>query len=116
MSLNSGSPTRARVQATIIDTKQGRITHTLFGGYKVDHVILAPNGKEMWATSNGEGRIYVFDVKSKERIKVIDMPNNGDAHGLVWVHYDAAGKPQVVRDQGNFHNGVNPMLGRPLEY
>ncbi|HSG64448.1 MAG TPA: hypothetical protein VLD39_05585, partial [Gammaproteobacteria bacterium] len=101
---------------TIIDTHEGHATHSLYGGYKVDHVLLAPNGKEMWATSNGEGRIYIYDVESKELIKVIDMPQNGDAHGLIWVHYDENGEPRTVRDQGNFHAGVNPYRGRPLEY
>jgi hypothetical protein len=44
------------------------------------------------------------------------MPDNGDAHGLVWVHYDENGVGRVVRDQGNFHNGVNPAMGSPLSY
>jgi hypothetical protein len=101
---------------TVFDVEAGHASHTLYGGYKVDHVLLSPNGKEMWATSNGEGRIYVYDAKSKELLKVIEMPQNGDAHGLIWVHYDDNGEPRTVRDQGNFHNGVNPFLGRPLDY
>ena len=101
---------------TVFDVEGGHAKATLYGGYKVDHVLLAPNGKEMWATSNGEGRIYVYDAATKELLKVIDMPGNGDAHGLIWVHYDENGQSHVVRDQGNFHNGVNPILGRPLDY
>jgi len=101
---------------TVFDTEAGHATDTLYGAYKVDHVLLSPNGREMWATSNGEGRIYVYDAMSKELTHKIDMPQNGDAHGLIWVHYDNNGVPRVVRDQGGFHNGVNPALGRPLEY
>jgi len=101
---------------TVIDTESGHATDTLFGAYKVDHVLLSPNGKEMWATSNGEGRIYVYDVETKEIIKKIDMPGNGDAHGLIWVHYDENGQPITVRDQGNFHGGINPALGKVLDY
>jgi mono/diheme cytochrome c family protein len=101
---------------TVMDTESGHATETLYGAYKVDHVLLSPNGKEMWATSNGEGRIYVYDAGTKELIKKIDMPHNGDAHGLIWVHYDEDGEPRVVRDQGNFHGGVHPALGRPLDY
>ena len=101
---------------TVIDTKSGRTQATLFSGYEVDHILLAPNGKEMWATSNGEGRIYVFDVASREQLAVIDMPQNGDPHGLVWVHYDEDGNSKVVRDQNSFHGGVNPALGTALEY
>jgi len=101
---------------TVIDTHEGHATDSLYGAYKVDHVLLSPNGKEMWATSNGEGRIYVYDAESKELIRKIDMPGNGDAHGLIWVHYDENGQAATIRDQGNFHNGVNPMLGQPLDY
>jgi len=101
---------------TVMDTESGHAIETLYGGYKVDHVLLSPNGKEMWATSNGEGRLYVYDVETKEQLEVIDMPGNGDAHGLIWVHYDENGEPRVVRDQGNFHGGINPMTGNPLDY
>ncbi len=96
---------------TVMDTEFGHATETLYGAYKTDHVLLSPNGKEMWATSNGEGRILVYDVETKELIESIDMPGNGDAHGLIWVHYDEDGEPRVVRDQGNFHGGVSPADG-----
>lgn len=101
---------------TVIDANSGRHLETIFSGYMVDHVLLAPNGREMWATSNGEGRLYVYDAETRELTSKIDMPGNGDAHGLVWVHYDENGVPRTVRDQGNFHNGVNPMRGAPLDY
>ncbi len=101
---------------TVMDTHEGHAIETLYGAYKVDHVLLSPNGKEMWATSNGEGRIYVYDAETKELMSKIDMPENGDAHGLIWVHYDEDGEPRVVRDQGNFHNGVNPATGMALDY
>ncbi len=101
---------------TIMDTEAGHAIETLYGAYKVDHVLLSPNGREMWATSNGEGRIYVYDVETRELTHRIDMPMNGDAHGLIWVHYDENGVPAVVRDQGGFHNGINPALGITLDY
>lgn len=99
---------------TVIDADSGRALDTVFSGYQADHVLLSPNGKEMWVTSNGEGRIYVFDAQTREQITVIDMPSRGDPHGLVWVHYDEDGNSKVVRDQGGFHNGVNPAEGKPL--
>ena len=101
---------------TVIDAESGQHLETLFGGYMFDHVLLAPNGKEMWATSNAEGRLYVYDAETRELITKIDMPGNGDAHGLAWIHYDENGVPRTVRDQGNFHNGVNPMRGTALDY
>jgi DNA-binding beta-propeller fold protein YncE/cytochrome c553 len=101
---------------TVLATDTGRPLATLFSGYEVDHVLLSPNGKEMWATSNGEGRIYVFDTETREQKTVIQMPQNGDPHGLVWVHYDEDGKSRVVRDQGGFRGGINPALGKTLDY
>lgn len=101
---------------TIVENATGRQLNTLFSGYQVDHLLLAPNGREFWATSNGEGRIYVFDADRREQSHVIDMPGFGDPHGLVWVHYDESGDSRVVRDQGGFHNGINPYLGVALDY
>lgn len=99
---------------TVVDAASGRPLDTVFSAYMSDHVLLAPNGKEMWSTSNGEGRIYVFDAATRKQLNVIDMPGRGDPHGLVWVKYDAEGTGRVVRDQGGFHNGVSPPRGRPL--
>lgn len=101
---------------TVVDAINGRPLDTVFSGYQVDHVLLAPNGREMWATSNGEGRIYVFDAETREQLNVIDMPNRGTAHGLVWVQYDEDGVGRVVRDQGGFHGNVNPAEDLPLDY
>ena len=99
---------------TVIETSSGRILDTVFSGYKADHVLLSPDGKEMWATSNGEGSIYVFDAETREQLKVIHMPHRGEPHGLVWVEYDEDGIGRVVRDQGGFHHGVHPARGNPL--
>lgn len=99
---------------TVLDAQNGRGIATLFTGYMTDHVLLSPNGEEMWSTSNGEGRIYIYDAESREQTHVIDMPHFGDPHGLVWVKYDENGNSLVVRDQGGFHNGINPAAGIPL--
>ena len=101
---------------SVVDTATGHSKETLFSGYMVDHVLLAPNGKEMWATSNIEGKVWVFDAETHEQIKIIEMPGAGNPHGTVWVHYDADGTARVVRDQGGFHNGINPALGKSLNY
>jgi DNA-binding beta-propeller fold protein YncE len=101
---------------SVLATDTGRQLETVFSGYEVDHVLLSPNGKEVWATSNGEGRIYVFDAETREKKTVIQMPQNGDPHGLVWVHYDEDGNPRVVRDQGGFRGGIDPARGIVLDY
>jgi hypothetical protein len=101
---------------TVIDTATGKHIDTVFSAYTVDHVLLSPTGKEIWATSNGEGAIYVFDAATRERKSIIPMPAGGQAHGLVWVHYDEDGNSRTVRDQGGFHNGINPANGVTLDY
>jgi len=55
-------------------------------------------------------------VATREHKTVIQMPQNGDPHGLVWVHYDEDGNPRVVRDQGGFRGGINPAAGLILDY
>ncbi len=101
---------------TVVGTESGQQIATLFSGYAVDHVLLAPNGREMWATSNGDGSLYVFDTETQEQTHVIAMPGLGEPHGLAFVWYDDDGVAHVVRDQGNFRSGVNPALGMSLDY
>lgn len=101
---------------TVIDTETGHPVHTLLSGYTVDHLLLAPNGKEMWGTANGENGIWVFNTETKENTDIIEMPGLGNPHGLVWVSYDDDGVGKVVRDQGGFHNGVDPYQGLALDY
>lgn len=100
---------------TVMNADNGQPLETLFSGYAVDHVLLDPTGTEMWATSNGDGIIYVFDAETKEQTHAIEMPGFGQPHGLVWVYYDENGEARVVRDQGNFHGGIHPAKGMPLE-
>jgi DNA-binding beta-propeller fold protein YncE len=101
---------------SVIGTDGGRQLETVFSGYSVDHVLLSPNGREMWGTSNADGVIYVFDTATREQTHAIEMPGLGEPHGLVFVWYDDAGQAHVVRDQGGFHSGVNPALGMSLDY
>lgn len=101
---------------TVLDANTGWPKHTLMTGYMTDHVLLAPNGKEIWATSNGEGRIYVYDAETYEQKTIMDIPGNGDAHGLVWVNADEEANLRVVRDQGNFHADIHPAKGNSLGY
>ena len=98
------------------ETASGQPLETLFSGYVVDHVLLSPNGKEMGATANGDAQIFVYDAATREQTHVIDMPNWGEPHGLVWVHYDMDGNARVVRDQGGFRGGIDPVAGVVLDY
>lgn len=100
----------------IIDTESGERTGLLNTGFTSDHVILSPHGEEMWVSSNGSGKLFVYDVESRDLKSEIHLPGYGDAHGVPFVYYDEDGEGRLVADQNGFHNGVNPQMGRPLEY
>ncbi|MBI2938942.1 MAG: YncE family protein [Chloroflexi bacterium] len=99
---------------TVINDKTGLHKKTIPSGYMIDHLVLSPDGKEMWATSNGDGKIYVYDTTTYALLAAISLPGYGDAHGLAFAHYGSDGKGRVVADQGDFHGGVDPRNGRAL--
>lgn len=101
---------------TIIDARSGIRKGLINTGFTTDHIILSPDGTEMWTSSNGSGKIYVYDATTREGKAVITMPGNGDPHGLPFVYYGEDGKAMVVADQNGFHNGIDAQRGRPLEY
>lgn len=101
---------------TVVDAETGEYMDTIvYGGRGVDHLILSPDGKEIWASANDSGTVYVIDVATHQTIAEIPMPQFGDPHGLVFVYYDQDGKARVVADQGDFHGGIDPRNGRALD-
>ena len=87
---------------TVIDTR----THTVIKqiapvGRTTDHVVLSPDGGEIWAQSNADHSIWVIDTETDEVKEVIQMPNDGDVHGGAFVRFSSAGtemKAEVVGD------------------
>ncbi|MEH6581633.1 MAG: c-type cytochrome [Halioglobus sp.] len=99
---------------TVIDDFSGRIKARIgLPGFGVDHVVLAPNGKEIWATSNAWGQIYVIDAESKEITKTLDMYGRGSTHGAVFVYFGDDLKPQVMQDSHEFIERT-PALDKPF--
>lgn len=101
---------------TIINARTGIRVGLINTGWTTDHIILSPDGKEMWTSSNGSGKLYVYDAKTREEKAVINMPGFGDPHGVNFVYYDEDDKARLVVDQHGFHNGVDAQDGRPLDY
>jgi len=101
---------------TVIDARSGIRKGLINTGFTTDHIILSPDGTEMWTSSNGSGKLYVYDAKTYKEIAVINMPGFGDPHGLPWVYYDEDDKARLVNDQHGFHNGVNAQNNNPLSY
>ena len=70
----------------------------------------------MWVSSNGSGKLFVYDVETRKLKGEIHLPGYGDPHGMPFVYYDEDGSSRLVADQNGFHNGVDPQMGRPLDY
>lgn len=81
---------------TIIDTQTNTVSNVVPIGVTTDHIILSPDGKELWATSNADHEIHVIDTDKEERIAIIKMPNDGDTHGSTFIRYFDDGKGGVA--------------------
>ena len=97
---------------TIIDTDKDSVIATVQTDcLRNDHIILSPDGSEMWATCNESHDIVVVDSKTHAMKARIPMPNGGDSHGGVFVAYSRSGNGvsgEVVSDQ-------NGLLGSALD-
>jgi DNA-binding beta-propeller fold protein YncE len=75
---------------------------------QADHIVLSPDGKELWI-SNNLGSITIFDRESLKMLDNIQTPKLADPHGGTFVQIapdNRSGK--VVADIGGPHGGVNP--------
>ena len=95
---------------TIIDTADNRVKQTIATDcVRNDHIILSPDGSEMWATCNSSFEIVVLDAKSHAIKSRIPMPNLGDSHGGVFVSYTQGPggvKAEVVSDQNGLQGSA----------
>ena len=57
-----------------------------------------------------------LNIMSTHDVRELDTFDPGEPHGLVWVHYDMNGNARVVRDQGGFCGGIDPVAGVLLDY
>jgi DNA-binding beta-propeller fold protein YncE len=96
---------------TIVDTETNQVKQTLATNcIRNDHIVISPDGAEMWAACNASHEIVVIDAKTRAITHRIPMPNGGDSHGGVFVQYrGAAGKvtAEVVSD-------INGLQGSAL--
>jgi DNA-binding beta-propeller fold protein YncE len=97
---------------TIIDTETNQVKRTLQTNcLSNDHIVISPDGSEMWAACNASNEIVVLDAKSYE-IKVrIPMPNSGSPHGGVFIQY--GGTPTNVTAE--LVSDINGLQGSALD-
>lgn len=95
---------------TIIDTQQNRVKQAIETDcIRNDHIILSPDGSEMWATCNSSFEVVVLDAKTHAIKNRIPMPNSGDSHGGVFVAYTPGPggvKAEVVSDQNGLQGSA----------
>jgi DNA-binding beta-propeller fold protein YncE len=103
-------PGQRGMSITIIDAKADKVKRTLETKCITnDHLILSPDGREMWATCNQSHEVIVLDTKTYEITHRIPMPNQGDSHGGSFVAYTkgAAGLVgETVSDTNGLHGSA----------
>jgi len=111
---------------TIIDTALNRVKQTIQTDcIRNDHIIMSPDGAEMWATCNTSHEIVVVDANTHAIKTRIPMPNQGDSHGGVFVQYTQGPgglKAEVLSDQNGLQgraldawlNGTTPVLAAAI--
>jgi DNA-binding beta-propeller fold protein YncE/cytochrome c553 len=88
---------------TIINNDTGQIkARVQLPGYGVDHVVMSPNGKEIWATSNAWGQIYIVDTDSKKVTKTINIPGRGSVHGVAFIDFEDGKTPKMIQDSHDY--------------
>lgn len=116
-----GTPAaKRRTTVTVVDADKMFIKRTIETGCRTnDHLILSPDGTEMWAMCNGTQEIVVLDVKTYELKGRIPMPNQGAVHGGTFVSYargaGGAVTAEVVSDQNGLQGSARTayLQGKP---
>ncbi len=99
---------------TIIDNETGKIkTRVSLPGYGVDHVVLSPDGREIWATSNASGQTYIVDTAAKKVTHTITNYGRGSTHGVVFVLFEDGKTPKVMQDSHDYIDRT-PHLSEPF--
>lgn len=95
---------------TVLDAEKNTVKRTIQTDcIRNDHIILSPDGSEMWATCNTSHEIVVLDAKTYGIKTRIPMPNVGDSHGGVFVQYSQGANglvAEVLSDQNGFQGSA----------
>ena len=101
---------------TVIDADTNQVKRTIQTDCITnDHLILSPDGREMWATCNQSHEVVVLDAKTYELKTRIPMPNQGDSHGGSFVSYTQGPGGLVgetVSDQNGLHGSARDAASK----
>jgi len=114
------SAAKRRTTVTVVDADKMFVKRTIETGCRInDHLIMSPDGGEMWAMCNGSQEIVVLDVKSYAVKGRIPMPNQGAVHGGTFVSYSSGPGGAIVAEAVSDQNGLQGsartayMQGKP---
>jgi DNA-binding beta-propeller fold protein YncE len=111
-------PGQRGTSITIIDPEANKVKRTIQTGCITnDHLILSPDGSEMWATCNQSHEIVVLDTKTYEMKTRIPMPNQGDTHGGSFVAYTQGPNglvAETLSDQNGLHGSAREARRRSM--
>jgi DNA-binding beta-propeller fold protein YncE len=100
-------PGQRGTSITIVDAQTHQVKRTLQTNCITnDHLILSPDGQEMWATCNQSHEIVVLDTRTYAIKTRIPMPNQGDSHGGSFVAY-VEGPTGLVGETVSDQNGLH---------
>jgi DNA-binding beta-propeller fold protein YncE len=114
-----GAGQKRQATVTVIDADTNQVKRTIQTGCVTnDHLILSPDGREMWATCNQSHEVVVMDTRTYEITARIPMPNQGDSHGGSFISYaqgPAGLVAETVSDQNGLHGSAKAaaMKGTP---
>ena len=92
---------------TIVDTETNTVKRTLATNcIRNDHIVMSPDGSEMWAACNSSFEVVVLDAKTYAIKNRIPMPNLGDSHGGVFVQYRGTSPVQLTAEVVSDINGL----------
>ena len=96
--------------STIIDAQTMGVSNVVPIGLTTDHVLLSPDGKEVWYTSNADHSIQVYDTATEKLLAVIQDPDNQNAISFAGTGAPAIGPgPGVPCGTGNVSPAMSPV-------
>ena len=111
-----GTPGQRGTTVMVIDAEKNQVKRTIpTNCITNDHLIISPDGQEMWATCNQSHEVVVVDAKTYEVKARIPMPNQGDSHGGSFVSYTQGPGglvAETVSDQNGLHGSARDAARR----
>ncbi|OFW15384.1 MAG: hypothetical protein A3F70_05205 [Acidobacteria bacterium RIFCSPLOWO2_12_FULL_67_14] len=109
-----------KTTVTVVDAATMQLKRTIETGCRTnDHLMLSPDGDEMWAACNSSHEVVVVDTKTYQLKTRIPMPNQGDSHGGSFVSYTNGPNglvAEVVSDTNGLHGSARAAAEKGVRW